>query len=217
VSRTANLTETFARRAIERATAERREEYEAEIQRIVDATYALIGRTGDVDPSLRDILKETGLSTQAFYRYLTSKDELLLLLLDDGRRRLLGYLQHRVDAVQDPDARLRAWVEGVLAQCASPAAAARTRPFVANQVRLADRFPEEQQASVDLLVEQVARVLDGLRPPVRRNRQRDAEAAYRLVFATLELHLARRTHPSAAETDHLVAFISAGARSKEKP
>jgi len=213
----AKLTETIARRAIERATADRQGAYEGEIQRIVDATYALIGRTGDVDPSLRDILRETGLSTQAFYRYFMSKDELLLLLLDDGRRRLLGYLEHRVGRLAAPEDRLREWVEGVLAQCASPEAAARTRPFVANQVRLADRFPEEQQASVDLLVEQVATVLDGVRPSARRSRQRDAEAAYRLVFATLESHLARRTRPSPAEIEHLVGFITAGATNNARP
>ncbi len=38
------------------------------MRRIVDATYELIERTGSLDPSLRDILAHTGLSTQAFYR-----------------------------------------------------------------------------------------------------------------------------------------------------
>jgi len=38
-----------------------------------------------------------------------------------------------------------AWIEGVLAQASRPDAAARTRPFVANQDRLSDAFPEEQR------------------------------------------------------------------------
>src|SRR5207237_8753121 len=115
--------------------------------RIVDSTSGLIARTGSVDPPLRDVLRETGLSTQAFYRYFQSKDELLLLLLDDGRRQLLGYLEHRVDRAATPEAGLRAWIEGVLAQADDPQAAARTRPFLANQDRLAEPLPEAQQAS----------------------------------------------------------------------
>src|SRR5207253_3243172 len=93
------------------------------------------------------------LSTQGFYRYFESKDELLLLLLDDGRRRLLGYLDHRMAGASRRDGKVRAWVEGVLAQASRPEARTRTLPFVANEDRLAATFPAEQQASVDALVD----------------------------------------------------------------
>lgn len=211
-----NLTETMARRAVERTVADRQQSYVGEIQRIVGATYDLIERTGDVDPSLRDVLREAGLSTQAFYRYFTSKDELLLLILDDGRRRLLGYLEHQVGRASTPEDRLRAWVAGVLAQAAQPEAAARTRPFVAHQDRLVERFPVEQQASVDLLIDQLGALLDDVRGGEceidRGTSRRDAEAAYRLVFATLQAHLVRRTRPTEDEAAHLVQFIVRGVR-----
>ena len=102
------------------------------MRRIVDRTLALIERTGSVDPSLREILAETGLSTQAFYRHFRSKDELLLVLLDDGRRQLVSYLGHRMAAVDDPREKVGAWVRGVLAQGMNEPAASRTRPFVAS-------------------------------------------------------------------------------------
>jgi len=210
---TPELTETLARRAVERTVAERQAEYAQEMERIVDATYGLIERTGSVDPPLRDVLRETGLSTQAFYRYFQSKDELLLLLLDDGRRQLLSYLEHRVERATTPEAGLRAWIEGVLAQAAQPQAAARTRPFLANQDRLAEAFPEEQQASVDLLVDQVGTVLSHLPRPARGRRtdaRRDAEAVYELVFGALHKHLTHRTRPTAAEIDHLFRFCLGG-------
>ena len=35
---------------------------------------------------MRDILREAKLSTPAFYRHFKSKDELFVMLLDDGRR-----------------------------------------------------------------------------------------------------------------------------------
>ena len=91
------VSESLTRRAVARAVAGRQATYAEELQRIVDAAYRVIERTGTVDPTLRDILRESGLSTQAFYRYFTSKDELLLVLLDEGGRRLLGYLGHRME------------------------------------------------------------------------------------------------------------------------
>src|SRR5438093_4705569 len=115
-----SLAESLARRSVERSLAERQASYVEEIQDIVDATYRVIERAGTVDPTLRDILRESGLSTQAFYKHFRSKDELLLLLLDDGRRKLLGYLDHRMEKATSPAGRICSWVEGVLAQAANP-------------------------------------------------------------------------------------------------
>ena len=133
-----DLRGTLAQRAVDRSLGDRRTQYVDQIQRVLEATYDLIERTGDVDPSLREILAETGLSTQAFYRYFQSKDELFLLLLDDGRRRLLASLERRMQRVDTPEARVRAWIEGVLAQASDARAAGRTRPFVKGQDRLAE-------------------------------------------------------------------------------
>ena len=203
-----DLTDTLAQRAVERSVGDLRAEYAEQIGRVLEATYDLIERSGNVDPSLREILRETGLSTQAFYRYFQSKDELFLLLLDDGRRRILGYLEHRMQRASTPKDRVRAWIEGVLAQAANERAASRTRPFVANQERLAEAFPEEQQASVDLLIDQLAAEIAVLAP--NGDARRDAVAIYRLAFATLQHHLVHGTRPNARETDHVVGFCLRG-------
>jgi AcrR family transcriptional regulator len=207
------LAETMARRAVERSVADRQEAYAEEMQRIVDATYRLIERSGTVDPSLRDILRETKLSTQAFYRYFQSKDELFLLLLDDGRHRLLSYLEHRMAKANAPSAKVRAWIEGVLAQAAQPGAAARTRPFVVNEARLIEAFPTEQQASVDLLVDQLATVVRTLprrAAATKADARRSADAIYELAFGRLHRHLIHRTKPTPAEVEHLVRFALKG-------
>ena len=212
-----DLAETFARRAIERSTAERQASYVEEIRLLVDATFRLIEKTGSFDPPLRDILKTSGLSTQAFYKHFRSKDELLLVLLDDGRRQLLGYLQHRMDKAATPAGRVRAWIEGVLAQAADEKAAKRTKPFVANQDRLADQFPADQQQSVDLLLDLLVEALAKL-PGAARDRRlsrRDAEAIYYATFGALRAHLTHGTRPGSAEVDHLVQFCLAGARAKK--
>jgi AcrR family transcriptional regulator len=198
----ARLAETVARRAVQRSVGEREAAYVRDVDRILQATYRLIERTGSVDPSLRDILRETKLSTQAFYRYFQSKDELMLVVLDDGRRQLVGYLEHRMGRASTVAGRVRAWIEGVLAQAADTNAASRTRPFVANHDRLVEAFPDEQRASVELLVGLLADALPGK----GAQRRRDADAIYHLAFGTLHHHLASRTKPSTAEVDHIVRF-----------
>jgi AcrR family transcriptional regulator len=165
---------------------------------------------------MRDILAEAGVSTQAFYRYFTSKDELMLALLDEGRRRLVSSLRRRMQRSAAPDDRVRAWVEGVLAQASSAAVAARTRPWVASEPRLSELFPAEQQASVDLLVElldEPIRRLRGLPAPrggggkrTDRSARPAAVLVYRLAFATLGAHLTAGTRPTATEAEDLVAF-----------
>lgn len=205
---TDDLRGTLAQRALDRSLGDRRTQYADEIQRVLEATYDLIERTGKVDPSLREILAATGLSTQAFYRYFQSKDELFLLLLDDGRRRLVGSLERRMHKATTPEARVRAWIEGVLAQATDARAAGRTRPFVADSDRLVETFPREQQASVDLLVDLLASAIVPLHGAA--SARDDAIVIYRAVFATLRDHLIDDTRPTPAETDHLVQFCRAG-------
>ena len=211
MSATPPLTDTLARRAVERTVAERMAELAGSMQRVVEATYELVERTGTVDPPMRQILARTGLSTQAFYRLFRSKDELMLVLLDDGRRRLVAHLERRMARAGSPEARVRAWVEGVMAQAADPRAASRTRPFVASEDRIAEAFPEEHAASVDqlvdLLVAPLAELAGGRRTAVVRG---DAEAVYRLTLATLRDHLLSRQRPAPATVEHLVGFCLRG-------
>jgi len=213
-----DLAESLARRSAERSLAGRQASYAAEIEMIVEATYRVIAATDSFDPPMRDILRESELSTQAFYKHFRSKDELLMLLLDDGRRRLLGYLEHRMAKASTSAGRVRAWIEGVLAQAADRKAAERTRPFEANRDRLAELFPSEHQASIDALVDLLAGAIRGLPAPKRSAdaARRDAQAIHDVTFGALHRYLTQRTRPTASEIDHLVRFAlnAVGAREK---
>jgi AcrR family transcriptional regulator len=210
----ASTIEHLADRAVERTVAGRRAEYEAEMRRIVDTTFSLIERSGSLDPSIREILAESGLSTQAFYRYFSSKDELMLALLDEGRRRLVDTLERRMARGASPTEQVRAWIEGVLAQAANSTAAARTRPWILSEQRLAERFPQEQQASVERLVDLLR---DPLTQTTEAGRRRPSDVGstaamvYLLVFAVLRTHLVAGTKPAAREVDALVGFCLRGA------
>jgi AcrR family transcriptional regulator len=212
-----SMTAHLADRAVERTVTRRRAAYQRDMARIVDATFELIQRTGTVDPSMRDILAETGLSTQAFYRYFTSKDELMLALLDDGRRRLQATLERRMQRAGGPGDEVRAWIEGVLAQAANPSAAARTRPWVTSEQRLAELFPDEQRSSVNALVALLEDPIIRLRGTTGARSEDHADAEhgaavliYRLTFATLQAHLGAATKPSARDVDELVGFCLRG-------
>jgi AcrR family transcriptional regulator len=194
------VAQQLTERTAARSLAKRRELYLGEIAALVEATYAVIERTGNVDATVRDILAEAGLSTQAFYRHFESKDELFLLIVEDGRRQLAEYLAHRMAKATTPEAKVRAWVRGVMAQAADVDAAARTRPFLVNGAALRDRFPQQYEASERLFLDQLESVLQT--PDSRR----DALAIYKLAFGVMEWHLSRGSDPTRADIGHLADF-----------
>jgi AcrR family transcriptional regulator len=168
----------------------------------------VISRTETVDPPLRAILEEAGLSTPAFYRHFHSKDELLVGLLEQGWATLRGYLAHQMEKESDAAAEIAAWVRGMLHQADDPDAARRARPFAVNLARLAARFPDEYRASRDALIALLVEPAQQLRGP-DRDVWPDAVATYELVKAAQERHLVERTTSSPAEVDHLVAYVLA--------
>jgi len=181
--------------------------YEQEVGRLVDATYRVVERTGNLDPTMRDIMRESGLSNQVFYRHFRSKDELLVAMLDDGRRRMADYLERRMSGASDAGGRVAAWVEGVLAQAGDPVAAARTRPFVAHQDRLAELFPAQQRDSVEAMLGPLREVLAAAPTP---SPAEDALAVYRVTLATLYDHLRAGTAVPPDVTAHVVRFALRG-------
>jgi AcrR family transcriptional regulator len=196
-------------RAIDRTVGSRYDAAADEIDRIVEATYRVIERTGNADPPMREILGEGGVSRQLFYRHFESKDELMLVILDDGRRRLADYLRHKMDKAEDSIGAVRAWILGTLAQARSPKAASRTRPFIAGLGHLHEQYPEEHRQSIDVLVSLLdAAIGDAVDAGLARSddTRRDATAIYLMATGAMEQHLRDRSSPSAAEGEHLVQF-----------
>ena len=197
-----------AHRVASRTLAGRTEAYADEVRRLVDAGYAVMRRTGMLDPRVTDIVRDAGLSNQAFYRHFRGKDELLVAILDDGRRRLLEYLERRMAASEPGAARVRAWVGGVMEQARNPAAAENTRPFAINNARLADRFPDEVARSQELLVAPLRdAVADAGGDP-----QRDADVIYHLTIGCMNDALVARRRPTTDEIAHLEQFVLGGLR-----
>jgi AcrR family transcriptional regulator len=163
-------------------------------------------RTGGLDPRVADVVREAGLSNQAFYRHFRGKDELLLAILDDGQRQLVGYLEHRLAGVEPGAAQVRAWIEGVLEQARNRTAAENTRPFALGSARLADRFPEEMARSRESVVAPLRAAVTA----AGGDPERDTDAVYQLTMGTMNDALVRRATPSKADVAHVVEFALAG-------
>lgn len=197
---------TLAARSVARSLADRYETYADEVRRLIDAGIAVMRRTGSIDPRVGDIVREAGLSNQAFYRHFTSKDELLLAMLDDGRHRLVEYLEHRMRDAPHGVGQVRCWIEGVMEQARNEEAARNTRVFAINGARLAHELPDETAHSRELLLLPLREaVRDAAGDPAR-----DADAIYHLVMGRMQAHLVERTVPSKADVEHLVRFALAG-------
>jgi AcrR family transcriptional regulator len=190
-----------------RALAGRYEAYTDEVRRLLDAGFTVMQRTGSVDPRVNDIVREAGLSNQAFYRHFRGKDELLVALLDDGLHQLVDYLEHVMAKAPTPVDRIRAWVRGVLAQAADAQAAESTRPFVVNSLRLRDRFRDEVQQSDERLKTPLRAAISGIDGT---DGERDTEAVYQLAMGRMHAYLLERTRPTRRDVDHLVEFAVRG-------
>lgn len=189
----------------DRTLSARRETYAAEVRTLIDAAFEVMRTTGDIDPPVRDIVKMAGLSNQAFYRHFASKDALLLAVLADGHAQLVEYLRTRTRAAAGAEAKVRVWIEGVMAQARNQHAADATRPFAINGARLADRFPDDLAAARRELV-------DTLAPAVHELGGRGAYASFicELAIARMNDAIARRRRPHPDEVKALVSFCLGG-------
>ncbi len=204
---------THASRAVDRTLARQRAAYESEVRRLVEATLVLIERTGDLEPTVSAILRESGLSNQAFYKHFRSKDELFVAVLDEGMRILASYLDHKMRAESEPTARVRAWIAGLLEQALNPEAAAATRPFTRSRDQLATRFPDEVAESERQLTGLVAAAIregHDAGDLASATPERDAESLYHLAMGWIHARLRESEPPDGNDADRLIEFALAG-------
>ncbi len=207
---------SIAGQTVARSLEARRAAAEDEIARLIQATFAVIERTGVLDPKVSAILAEAGLSNQAFYRHFRGKHELLVAVLDDGIRKLADYLTRRMAAPianQAPAEAVREWVRGMAAQAQDPTGASATRPFALARGRLAERFPVEVAASEDQLTAPLRKALAAARdagemPAVEP--KTEAESLYHLIMGWVQARLVEERIPELPEVERLEAFVMAG-------
>jgi AcrR family transcriptional regulator len=192
---------------VRKVLSDREFQYLREVQRIIDATYTIIEREGNLSLSLREILRLTNLSAPAFYRYFRSKDDLLRVISQNGSRRLLTYVSHRMAGAPLPQDQLREWILGLLVQATYPAVAARTRPFIEDQYRIWRLFPDDARASARDLTELLIQPIRELTGKDLVEATSDAKAIYQLTYGTLSELLIERQVPAEDQIATLVKFV----------
>jgi AcrR family transcriptional regulator len=73
---------------------------------IMEAAIRIFGRTGFSATKIADIATEAGVATGTLYNYFSSKEDIFLSILDDGRERLGAELERHI-VIADPLLRMR--------------------------------------------------------------------------------------------------------------
>ena len=196
---------TVAEELARKRVADRERAAADEARRLLDAGLEVLATS----PTARvgDIVRVSGLSNSAFYRYFTSKDELIAAILRDGSERLVAYLEHQMAKVGDPVEQIEAWITGVLDQARNERIAAPTRALVAQSRRLGVVGGGGTMAgAADVLSRPLLAPLGALGRP---DPERDAVLLAEGVVALLSRELERDEPVPDATVEHALAFYRA--------
>jgi len=188
-------------RTVRRTLARREATYIDEVQRLLDAGLAVMEATRDpAGPKVADVVRTAGLSNQAFYRHFASKDDLVAAVVEAGTWRLVGYLDHQMAKIEDPEGKICVWIEGVLSQASSPLVARSTRATLSNlRQPPAGTVRRAPQAEIYRLLVSPLEAVGTLDP------ERDAAAISAVVFGRLDAFL-WVAPPSEDDIAHVIRF-----------
>lgn len=182
---------------MERALDPRQREATQEVERILDAALVVIERAAPDAPRVSDIVVEAGTSNAAFYRYFSSKDDLILAVIERGVGMVVSYLEHEMAKEPTPLAAVARWIEGALAQVSDPHLTRMSRAALSQLAVHKDI--EITEPLRQLLLQQI--VAAGCTEP-----EHAADAVFATVLETLRRHVAAATQPRPAEVEYLASF-----------
>jgi AcrR family transcriptional regulator len=199
----------IAPRGVERALASQRRKYEAEIERLIDATFRVMRARDTAEPTVSEILTEAKLSTSSFYRHFPTKDDLFLTLLERAHSMTRLHIEERIGSLHDPVEQIEEWVRAMFDLLRTEDLVTANRPFLLAHPRLLERFPDEISSGFEALVTPLA---GAIREARHRARLQPGDAALdgRLVlhqvFGMLIDAAALHTQPSPVLIDGVVSY-----------
>jgi AcrR family transcriptional regulator len=195
--------------AVRRTLDTQRDAAAESVDAILQAGYRLIERDGALELNMRELLAEAGSSNRRFYRHFTSKDVLLMTLVDDAYRALCSELAERMARGEDPVAKLAIWINGLLDRGSAAGRMRLGRPFVVHAARLGEQFPDVYQGIGHRLIVQVQEVIEeGITARIFASSapRRDARMVFQLTLAIMQSHVMARTRIKPAEREAVVNF-----------
>ena len=192
---------TISERAADRAVGPARDRASAEVRALVDAAVAVLRRGGAEQLTVAEVLREAGLSTRAFYRHFTSKDELVLAVYERDTTASHDRLRRALADAASPRAAFELWVDETLALAFDTRRARRTRVLATEGARLQHEFPEEFDAIVRAMIEPLAE-LPGISAL-------DARSIHAVTWAVVEAKLRGDPITRDEARAHVLAFCGA--------
>ena len=191
--------------AVQRRIAPQQQSAEDEVRRLLSVALRLMVDGGsNRPPRVADIVQAAGLSNDAFYRSFRSKDDLVAAVVDDGARRLVSYVRHRMEREADPVAQIRSGIEAVMKQAADPTVAAATRAVFHNASRLAGPGTTDRVQLTWWIAGLFEAPMSALGSP---DPVRDARTAALASLAAMRHFIWAEDAPIGEDMDHLVAFV----------
>ncbi len=158
--------ESWVERAVDRSAAVQRSRTRIanQVRLMLDAARRLIREKDDF--TTQELVAEAGVALQTFYRYFTSKDELLLAMIGDAMTEACDQWAEAAAALSDPIDRLQFYITAPLERFHGDShTAAGMRFIVATHWHLHRIFPKElaeaEQPFVDLIVAEINSAADG--------------------------------------------------------
>jgi AcrR family transcriptional regulator len=166
----------------------------AERRQIMRAASRLIGQSESGSTSVQDILDEAGVSTRAFYRQFSSKDDLIVAMYREAAERTDALLSAAVAQAAGPVEALEAWTDHWLGLVYEPRKLARIRVLASAEAQGARGVREarnQTHATSITILTQV--LLAGQHAGVYRTAepQDDARAMQAVVLGLLDSQLFR--------------------------
>jgi len=192
--------------AVERALDDRQREATEEVERILAAAVRVMERMAPEPPRVSDIVAEAASSNKAFYRYFAGKDDVILAVMERGVAMVVSYLQHQMPKERTPDAQVRRWIEGALAQVADPHLISMSRAAAGQASTTPDwraAADETMRPMRDLLTEPIATLGS-------KDIRRDTDAVFHCTVAAMRRYLDSAQRPDSDDVDHLVQFCLRG-------
>ncbi len=197
-------------RALERPLEPRRARYVREVESLMRAALRVLARRGYAAATVAEVLEEAALSTRAFYRHFSSKNELFLAVLERESEATGRRLRERLAGVQSPRERLEGWIEELLSLGYERRRARRTQVFLSDLSALQSAYPSEFVAISEAVHEPLLRVLeegraDGTFPAAHP--EDDARSIYAVTWRLVEARLEDRGRKDVDEARaHVLRF-----------
>jgi AcrR family transcriptional regulator len=184
-------TPNWQSKAVERSLGRSRAAAEKRSAAFVKAALALVERRGGQDFTVQELVNDMRISTRTYYQYFSSKEELLVAMFEQVQREDNRDLRPLVAAEDDPRARLKAFVYGILnrAHTGSPRYAV-GRLLIEQFLQLQVKHPEELRHSYAGVLAYLTRLVveayapDGIETAVHR---RTAGLVLQLVVSSTQV------------------------------